>query len=86
MTIAQKIKSRVDSLPPSQQNALLKIIESFESRCDRAPVKRRPAASDVDAAIAEAAGIWKARKDLPKSSAAASRMLRRRLMRRGGNV
>jgi hypothetical protein len=63
------------------------MIENFESAPKPIPAKkRRASAADVDAAISEAAGIWKTRTDLPNNAVAASRLLRRKLMRRGGNV
>jgi hypothetical protein len=88
MTVAEQIKLRVNELDSDQQSALLKFLESMEmprSTKSRPVQKRRPRKSEVDAAIRAIAGMWKDRTDLPKDGAAASKILRRRLMGRNLN-
>lgn len=85
MTIAEQINIRINELDPDQQSALLKFLESMEKKRSTKPAaqkKRSARKSEVDAAIRAIAGMWKDRADLPKDGAAASMVLRRRLMGR----
>lgn len=95
MTIGEIVKEAVDTLPKTMQLQALTYILGLKKsepspkliRLKRTTAeKTQPVVSELDAAINDAAGIWKNRTDLPKNSVAASRVLRRRLMRRSGNA
>lgn len=89
MTIAEKIKSRVDHLEPTQQIALLGFLESLEiSRVSksRKPKPNRSRKSEISAAVRGIAGLWKDRTDLPKDSVEAVKVLRARMYSRGRNA
>ena len=89
MTIAEEIKSRVDTLRPNQQLALLSLLDTMgppPKAKPRVRGKRRSRQVGFAAALRAAAGIWKGRTDLPCDSAEASMVLRRRLMRRSGHA
>jgi hypothetical protein len=88
MTIGDLVKETVDALPVQEQRKALALVRKLRPRTAiRKPVsKSKSLVAEVDAAISEAAGIWKNRADLPKDSVTVSRSLRRRLMRRGGNA
>jgi len=88
MTVAQKIKSRVDELEASQQEALLEFLESMSK--PGAPTKanarrRRSRKAEIRAAVRGIAGIWKDRTDLPKDPVEAVKVLRERMRSREKN-
>ncbi len=89
MTVADQIKHRIKDLDPAQQSALLKFLESLQTprSVNSRPVQKpRPSKAEVTAAVRAISGMWKDRTDLPKDGAAASKVLRRRLMGRHRNV
>ncbi len=88
MTIAQQIRSRVDSLEPLQQKALLKFLETFDHSAglkSAAPRKSRRRKAEISAAVRGIAGMWKDRTDLPKDPVEAVKVIRSRMKSRGRN-
>ena len=88
MTVAEQIESRIARLKPPQQRALLTFLDTIEPAKPVKPATRRKGKSrkaEVSAALRAIAGMWKDRTDLPKDGAAASMVLRRRVMGRDEN-
>ncbi|MCL2646215.1 MAG: hypothetical protein FWD61_04310 [Phycisphaerales bacterium] len=88
MTVAEQIESRIAKLQLPQQRALLTFLDTLEPAKLSKPALRRKGKSrkaEVNAALRAIAGMWKDRTDLPKDGAAASMVLRRRVMGRSEN-
>ncbi|HVX84015.1 MAG TPA: hypothetical protein VH253_04290 [Phycisphaerae bacterium] len=85
MTIAELINETVAALPTNKQRKVLALARKLRPS-DSSPEKpSRPSKKrirEVDRALLAVAGMWKDRTDLPRDSAAASKLLRRRLMGR----
>jgi len=80
MTVAEVVKRKIEALAPEQQQEVLQFVESITSR--QAKGQDKPNLQSLREALAEAAGIWKDRTDLPEDSAQAAQILRERAMKR----
>ena len=91
MTVAEYIARATASLPPDKQQEVLDFVEFLKTRETR-PTKsqHKPLTAaqlkKLHPAVRAIAGMWKDRTDLPKDGAAASMVLRRRLMGRDKNA
>jgi hypothetical protein len=91
MTAAQYVAKAAASLPPEKQQEVLDFIEFLKTRkspSTKSQHKPLTAAQlkKLHPAVRAIAGMWKDRTDLPKDGAAASMVLRRRLMGRDKNA
>ena len=88
MTVAERIKTRINELDPKQQEALLTFLETLESSNAAKPrttKKRASRKAEISAAVRGIAGIWKDRTDLPKDPVEAVKAIRVRMWSRGRN-
>jgi hypothetical protein len=92
MTILDQITREVKALPSKQRQEALRLIRSLKIRSKRRTKSRSPTKisgttrAKLHPALRAIAGMWKDRTDLPKDGAAASVVLRRRLMGRDPNA
>ena len=86
MTILDQITCEAKTLSTQERRQALRLIKSLRTRADTKSVaparKSRIDKRKLHPALRAIAGMWKDRKDLPKDGAAASMILRRRLMGR----
>lgn len=91
MTIVEQISRAAEELSPRQRRKALKFVEQLRGKSKAKAKAKRGAArgagkalkpGELHPALRAIAGMWKDRTDLPKDGAAASKVLRRRLMRR----
>jgi hypothetical protein len=87
MTIAQKIKSRVDKLAPTQQRSVLKFLDTLQMpHSGKGYRQRKMTVSEIRSAVRGIAGMWKDRTDLPKDPVEAVKALRAKMWSRGRNA
>ena len=92
MTILEQITHEAESLSTTQRRQALRFIRSMRAPKPHKNGKVQTATPTVDKhnrklhpALRAIAGMWKDRTDLPKDGAAASMVLRRRVMGRDEN-
>ncbi len=97
MTVLDQIAKEAQSLPSSDQRRILMLARELRTKKKD---KARQVSSGVKGggrmsaarkaklhpALRAIVGLWKDRTDLPRDGAAASRVLRQRMMRRGRSV
>lgn len=92
MTILDQITHEAKALSTKERREALQLIRSLRSRtAGKAKAAKASSKTAIDKkklhpALRAITGMWKDRTDLPKESAAASKVLRRRLMGRDTNA
>ncbi len=92
MTILDQITREAQALPAKERRQALQLIRSLKlpkspkTNAAKSALKSDAYKRKLHPALRAIAGMWKDRTDLPKDGAAASKILRRRLMGRDKNA